>query len=115
MHPFVVLGDPVRRRIVEVLATGERTSGELVQEVGVAFGISQSAVSQQLKVLREAGFTHVRAEGRRRIYALDPAPLMSVDAWIAQLRAFWERSLDDLEIEVARGKLERRQHGEPPN
>lgn len=115
MHPFAVLGDPVRRRIVEVLADGERTSGEIVDRVGGEFGITQSAISQQLKVLRHVGFAHVRAEGRRRIYSLDPAPLMMIDDWIGHYRAFWEDALDDLALEVARGKAERMARGEPPN
>ena len=107
MHPFTVLSDPVRRRIVEVLAHGEKSSGEIVEEVGGQFGISQSAVSQQLKILRDAGFAQVRAQGRWRIYSLDPAPLMMIDDWIAHYRDFWENSLDDLALEVARGKAAR--------
>lgn len=113
MHPFAVLGDPVRRRIVEVLAIGERSSGELVDVVGGEFGITQSAVSQQLKILRTAGFAQVRPDGRRRIYALDPAPLMAIDDWIVHYRAFWTRTLSDLESEVARGQAERKRRDEP--
>lgn len=115
MNPFAVLGDPVRRRIVEVLADGERTSGQLVDVVGGEFGISQSAVSQQLGVLRETGFARVRAEGRRRIYTLDPTPLGTIRDWVAQVGAFWDRALDDLEDEVARGKAKRREHEGPPS
>src|SRR5690606_26025062 len=107
VHPFAVLGDPVRRRIVELLAEGERTSGEVVDVVGDEFGITQSAVSQQLKVLRDAGFATVRAEGRRRIYALDPGPLRTIDEWLAHYRAFWRDALEDLAAEVERGKAER--------
>lgn len=98
-----------------MLAAGERSSGEVVDVVGSEFGITQSAVSQQLKVLRESGFAQVRPDGRRRIYALDPAPLMMIDDWIAHYRAFWTRALDDLELEVARGKAERHALGEPPS
>ncbi len=105
---FAVLSDPVRQRIVEVLSSGEHTSGEIVEKVGGEFGITQSAVSQQLKVLRDTGFARVRADGRRRFYALDPAPLMAVDAWVARYRVFWEDALDDLAVEIERGKAERR-------
>lgn len=111
MHPFAVLGDPVRRRLVEVLATGERPAGELVDLVGGEFGITQSAVSQQLQVLRKKGFATVRSAGRRRIYALDPEPLRSIGAWIAYYRQFWESALDDLADEIERGKAQHVQRG----
>lgn len=106
-HPFAVLGDPVRRRLVEVLATGERSAGELVEVIGTEFEIGQSAVSQQLQVLREQGFATVRAEGRRRIYAIDPEPLRTIGAWVAYYRSFWESALHDLDGEIERGKAER--------
>ena len=61
------------------------------------FGISQPAVSQHLRVLRDGGFVHVRAEGARRHYALDPTPLRGVDAWLAGYRRFWADGLDRLE------------------
>lgn len=84
------------------------TSGDIVEQVGGAFHISQSAVSQQLKVLRDNGFARVRADGRRRFYALDPTPLMAVDAWVARYRTFWEDALSDLDVEIERGKADRR-------
>ncbi len=108
MHPFEVLADPVRRRIVEVLAEGERASGEVVGIIGPEFGISQPAVSRQLGVLRDGGFARVRVDGQRRIYRLDPAPLQEVDAWLAHYRAFWEQALDDLASEIDRGLEQRR-------
>ena len=104
MHAFDVLGDPVRRRILELLAEGEHTSGEVVAVIAAEFGISQPAVSMQLRVLRESGFASTRAEGARRIYALETGPLAEVDAWLAPFRAFWEQRLDALGTEVARGK-----------
>ena len=104
MHAFDVLGNPVRRRILELLAEGERTSGEIVQVVQEEFGITQPAVSQHLRVLRESGFTTVRVEGARRIYLVDALPLEEVDEWLDRFRRFWERRLDALETEVARGK-----------
>lgn len=115
MHPFAVLADPVRRRLVEVLAAGEHTAGELVDVVGGEFAITQSAVSQQLQVLREQGFAAVRAEGRRRIYSLDPQPLRAVDAWVAYYRSFWEAALDDLADEIDNGKAERVKSGRTSN
>ncbi|NLG09900.1 MAG: winged helix-turn-helix transcriptional regulator [Deinococcales bacterium] len=111
MHPFEVLADPVRRRIVEVLASGERASGEVVAIVGPEFGISQPAVSRQLRVLRDGGFARVRVAGQRRIYRLDPEPLREVDAWLAHYRGFWERAMDDLAAEIERGDRERRRRG----
>lgn len=95
MHAFDVLGDPVRRRILELLAEGEQPSGALGTVIQAEFGISQPAVSQHLRVLREAGFASVRAEGPRRLYAVDTAPLREVDTWLEQFRAFWEQPPKD--------------------
>jgi DNA-binding transcriptional ArsR family regulator len=108
MHAFDVLGDPVRRRILELLAEGEFASGEVVEVISKEFGITQSAVSQHLKVLRESGFATVRAEGTRRIYAVDARPLAEVDAWLEQFRRFWAPPLEALATEIARGKRKRR-------
>ncbi|MDT7845732.1 ArsR/SmtB family transcription factor [Streptomyces justiciae] len=108
MHAFDVLGDPVRRRILELLATGEQMSGEVSAVIRSEFGISQPAVSQHLRVLRESGFASVRAEGTRRLYAVQAEPLREVDAWLDRFRGFWEQRLDALGTELARGKRERR-------
>ena len=108
MHAFDILGDPVRRRILELLADGELTSGAIGSVVQAEFRISQPAVSQHLKVLRDSGFATVRPEGARRLYAVDGAPLHEVDAWLAPFRHFWEQRLDSLATELARGKRERR-------
>ena len=108
MHAFDVLGDPVRRRILELLAEGEHASGEIVEVIQREFGISQPAVSQHLKVLRESGFANVRTEGPRRIYAVDAAPLKQVDEWVERFRGFWEVKLDALATEIARGKKKRK-------
>ncbi|HHY48670.1 MAG TPA: winged helix-turn-helix transcriptional regulator [Alphaproteobacteria bacterium] len=107
MHAFDVLGDPVRRRILELLAAREHASGEVVEVIAEEFGITQAAVSQHLKVLREAGFATVRPEGTRRVYALDPAPLRQVDDWLDPFRVFWVHKLDALATEVARGRKQR--------
>jgi len=108
MHAFDVLGDPVRRRLLELLAEGERSSGEMTAIVQAEFGITQSAVSQHLKVLRESGFAQVRIDGPRRIYAVDAEPMREIDAWLARFRDFWAPRLEALATEVARGKRARR-------
>ncbi|GAA3732622.1 metalloregulator ArsR/SmtB family transcription factor [Plantactinospora mayteni] len=108
MHAFDVLGDPVRRRILELLADGERSAGEVSAVIQEEFGISQPGVSQHLRVLRENGFTTVRAAGTRRLYAVDPAPLQEIDRWLERYRGFWTQRLDALGTEIARGRRERR-------
>jgi DNA-binding transcriptional ArsR family regulator len=109
MHAFDVLGDPVRRRVLELLVDGEHTSGAITEVIREEFGISQPAVSQHLGVLRTSGFVHVRVDGPRRVYSLDPTPLQAVDAWLDHFRRFWGHHLDALATEVARGKRERRE------
>ena len=108
MHAFDVLGDPVRRRILELLAEGERSSGAICAVIHAEFAISQPGVSQHLRVLRESGFATVRADGARRLYAVDAAPLKEVDIWLQRFRGFWEQHLDALATELARGRHERR-------
>ncbi|HEY0435579.1 MAG TPA: metalloregulator ArsR/SmtB family transcription factor [Phenylobacterium sp.] len=108
MHAFDVLGDPVRRSILERLADGETSAGDVAAAVQAEFGITQAAVSQHLKVLRESGFATVRVDGARRIYALDAAPMAEVDAWLQRFRLFWGVRLEALATEVARGKKQRR-------
>jgi DNA-binding transcriptional ArsR family regulator len=108
VHAFDVLGDPVRRRILELLADGEQASGAIAAVIQTEFGISQPAVSQHLRVLRESGFTTVRAEGARRLYAVDSEPLQEVDMWLEPFRRFWSQHLDALATELARGRRERR-------
>jgi DNA-binding transcriptional ArsR family regulator len=107
VHAFDILGDPVRRRILTLLADGERPAGEIGAVVQREFGISQPAVSQHLRVLRENGFATVRAQGTRRLYAVDPAPLQSVDEWLEPYRKFWNQRLDALGTELARGRRAR--------
>jgi DNA-binding transcriptional ArsR family regulator len=113
VHAFDVLGDPVRRRIIELLADGEQPAGAVGAVVQQEFGISQPAVSQHLRVLRENGFTTVRADGARRLYAIDPGPLQEVDLWLDRYRRFWSQRLDALGTELARGRRERRRAGGP--
>ncbi|WP_404434419.1 metalloregulator ArsR/SmtB family transcription factor [Microbacterium lacus] len=108
MHALDILGDPVRRRLLELLADGETSAGELGEIVQREFGISQPAVSQHLRVLRESGFATVRPEGARRIYALHTESLEMADAWFDQFRRYWQPHLDALGTELARGRRARR-------
>ncbi|MFB9907801.1 ArsR/SmtB family transcription factor [Allokutzneria oryzae] len=114
MQAFDILGDPVRRRILELLADGEQSAGAVSGVIRAEFGISQPAVSQHLRVLRESGFATVRAEGTRRLYAVDSAPLREVDIWLERFRRFWTQRLDALGTELARGRRERRQQCDEP-
>ena len=111
MHAFDVLGDPVRRRILELLVDGEQPAGAITETIRGEFTISQPGVSQHLKVLRDNGFTSVRAEGQRRLYVVDPSALQDVDEWLNRFRKFWTPRLDALDTEIARGKRQRRLNG----
>jgi DNA-binding transcriptional ArsR family regulator len=115
VHAFDILGDPVRRRIVELLGDGERAAGEIGAVIQREFGISQPAVSLHLRVLRENGFATVRASGARRLYAVDAAPLKQVDQWLQPYRHFWDQRLDALGVEIARGKRTRRASKNTPD
>ena len=113
MHAFDILGDPLRRRVLELPAGRDRSSGALTEIIRSEFGISQPAVSQHLRVLREAGFATVRPEGTRRLYAVNPEPLRDVDAWLNHFRAFWTPHLDALATEISRGRRQRRRRATP--
>ena len=108
MQAFDVLGDTVRRRILELLADGERSAGELTAVVRDEFKISQPAVSWQLRVLRESGFVTARPDGNRRMYAIGTEPWGEVDRWLARYSRFWQQRLDALATEVVRGRRARR-------
>lgn len=114
MHALDVLGDPVRRRILELLADGELPAGRIGEVVQTEFGISQPAVSQHLRVLREAGFATVRPEGTRRLYAVDQVRMQAADAWFDRFRRYWTPHLDALGTELARGRRQRRLAGGAP-
>ncbi|NIJ37055.1 DNA-binding transcriptional ArsR family regulator [Sphingopyxis panaciterrae] len=107
MHAFDILGDPVRRRILELLAGGQRSSGAVTEVIMVEFGISQPAVSQHLRILRDSGFAVARAEGRQRLYVIAPERFDEVDAWVQRFRRMWEPRFEALATEVARGKKKR--------
>ena len=113
MHALDVLGDPVRRRILELLADRRADGGTALNAGDIAaairdeFGISQPAVSQHLRVLRESGFASCTADGQRRLYAIEDAPFREVDAWLGRYRRFWTGRLEALDTEVRRGKRAR--------
>jgi DNA-binding transcriptional ArsR family regulator len=104
MHAFDILGDPVRRCLLELLSEGELSAGELTAVAQERFGISQPAVSQHLRVLRDNGFATVRADGTRRLYSLDADPMREIDRWLQHYRPLWEQRLDALGTELARGR-----------
>jgi DNA-binding transcriptional ArsR family regulator len=105
---FDALGDPVRRRIVELLADGEQPAGAIAHALHAQFGISQPATSQHLQVLRQAGLVTVRAEGTRRIYGIDTTGLAVIQDWLARFADAFAQPLDALETELARVRRERR-------
>lgn len=107
MHALDILGDPTRRRILELLADGEQSAGDLVGVLSFELGITQPAVSQHLKILRENGFARVRIDAQKRIYSIEAAPLQDVDQWLSRFRRFWEDKLDALGDEISRGKKSR--------
>lgn len=97
MHAFDILGDPVRRRLVELLAESDKTAGELTSVIREEFGISQPAVSNHLRVLRDSGFAAAQRQGSRQRYRLQPEPLSEVEAWLRKHRARWTVALDALD------------------
>jgi DNA-binding transcriptional ArsR family regulator len=108
---FEALGDATRRHVLELLAAGERTAGEVVATLQAHARISQPGVSQHLKVLLGAGLVTVRAEGTRRVYAVDAAGVDAAQTWLARLAdplAPFEQPMDALATEVARGLRTRR-------
>jgi DNA-binding transcriptional ArsR family regulator len=93
MDAFTALSDATRRRIVETLSSGERSFGE----IAAGFPISAPAVSQHLRVLRQAGVVAVRRDAQRRIYRLEDEALSEIEAWVSHVRRFWSDRLDRLE------------------
>ena len=102
MHVFELLADPTRRRIVELLAGGERTGGNLCSQ----FEISQPAISGQLRVLRENGMVSSRPRAQQRLYRLEPRRLAEIDRWLERYREFWAARLDELGDVLGEGPLE---------
>ena len=101
---FAALANPTRRDVLDLLLAGPQP----VSQIAARFDMARPSVSEHLKVLRDAGFATVRAEGARRLYAMDAAPMTEVDAWLDRFRGFWTPKLEALATEVARGKRKRR-------
>ncbi len=113
---FDALGDPTRRAILEALGPTENTAGLIVSALQARRPISQPAVSQHLKILHDAGLVTFRAEGTKRIYAIDPAVLDTAHAWLTHLvdpLATFAQPLDALGTEMARGKRSRTRRTQP--
>jgi DNA-binding transcriptional ArsR family regulator len=104
MNAIEALADPTRRRIVELLADGERSAGEIAAQ----FETSRPGISRHLRVLREHGLVRAREEAQRRLYSLDPAPLAELDEWLARYRGFWANRVDALDTEIKRRRKEQR-------
>ena len=96
MDTFTVLADPTRRQIIESLSAGERSFGDIAKQ----FQVSKPAISQHLKVLRDARIVEVRADAQRRIYSLSEESLDEVDAWLQRVRELWSVRLDRLESAI---------------
>ena len=113
MLAFAALADPTRRQIVELLTQRELPAGEIADR----FAASPPAISQHLKVLREAGLVSVRADAQRRIYGIEPAGFAELDQWLARVKRFWEPKLEALENQlrsgVAKRKRPKRKQGKP--
>lgn len=108
MHALDVLGEPVRRRILELLGPAEMAAGSVAAGLATELGLSQPATSQHLKVLRECGLVTVRAVGTSRLYRVDRERLGEAVAWFDQFADPWQQPLDALGTELARGRRERR-------
>lgn len=98
MRTLEALAEPTRRRIVELLADGERSAGEIASH----FSTSRPGISRHLRVLREHGLVRARGEAQRRLYSLEPAPLQELDEWLHRYRRFWTNRLDALDTEIHR-------------
>jgi len=107
MQAAAAIADPVRRSILSMLRRGPLTAGAIAS----AFEISRPAVSRHLRVLREHDLVRDEAVGRSRVYRLDVAPLLELDAWLGQFRGSWQQALDALETEVHRTRRDRRRQG----
>ena len=95
---FEIIAEPNRRAILSLLATSERSVGDIEERLR----LSQPSVSKHLRVLREAGFVESRVDAQRRLYRIRPEPLMEVDAWLAPFRRFWSVHVDALERHLDR-------------
>ncbi len=103
MNALAALADPTRRRIIELLAEGELSAGEIASH----FRTTRPGVSRHLRVLRQRGLVHARAEGQRRLYSVDPGPLEELDAWLDHYSPFWKNRLGALDTELKRRRRKR--------
>jgi DNA-binding transcriptional ArsR family regulator len=108
------LGDPVRRRVVELLAEGPRSAGEIVETLRAERSLSQPGTSRHLRVLREAGLVTSTAVAQRRVYSLEPGAVRDAQDWLHQVSAFWTQRLDALGTEITRGTRGRHDIQEAP-
>ena len=107
---FQTLADPTRRRIVEALRDGEQQVNDIVEQAG----IHQSGVSRHLRILHEAGFVSMRADGQRRLYSLRPEPFRELDGWLAKYRNLWQARLDRLGAALEEQRKRRRASKKEP-
>ena len=113
MHALDALGDPVRRRLVELFAAADQPAGQVSAVVEREFGISQPAVARHLRVLREAGVVSRTADGPRRVYRLEGAALEQMGSVVDRYRRLWRQRLDALDTEIARGVRARDEEERP--
>jgi DNA-binding transcriptional ArsR family regulator len=99
--PFEIIAEPNRRAILSLLASSQRSVGEIERQLRM----SQPAISKHLRVLRDAGFVESTVDAQRRLYRLKPEPLQELDAWLAQFRRFWSAHIDALERHLDRMAL----------
>ncbi len=104
MEVFEAVADPTRRRILDLLAEGERSAGELSE----GFSVTRPAISRHLRVLRETGLVSCRVDAQRRMYRLEPEPLEEVVRWLSRYRTHWSGRLDDLDAHLKRRRRKRK-------
>jgi DNA-binding transcriptional ArsR family regulator len=108
---FAIIAEPNRRAILSLLASSERSVGDIERELRMP----QPSVSKHLRVLRDSGLVESRVEAQRRVYRVRAEPLLEVDAWLAQFRRFWSRHVDALERHLDRmDQLPRAKKGKKP-
>ena len=106
LDAFQTLADPTRRRIVDVLRSGEQQVNDIVDRAG----IHQSGVSRHLRILSEAGFVAMRPDGQRRLYSLQPEPFRELEDWLDKYRSLWERRLDRFGAALEKQRKRRKEH-----
>jgi len=107
LETFRALAEPNRLQIIELLLNGPRPVGDMVEQLG----LRQPQVSKHLRVLSEAGLVDVRVDAQRRIYALRPAPLQELEAWVERYRRIWERNFQRLDALLGEMKASEKKHG----